>query len=314
MVPIPGPSYAPGLPTLTSGQLTLDALLQFPALVQRALRTIPNQRFISDQLLTMRVNAQGGAVQYGQTESIFAALVAESIAAGQDFPQSTMAGPPYALAGVAKWGLDVLVTFEAIRRLNFDVIPRASTKAQNSVIKQVDTVALAAIAAAPITTLAATAAWSTGAADILLDLETAVGGIIDQQQGYTPNTLVVTTTRFVSLASNTKIQTALRREDYNNPIYQGLSNISQMGNSTDNSATGFKVAGLNVVAVPAANMPAGTTALVMDTTVLGGMADEVPLFVQPILQQENERWRIRAERVTVPFVLEPKACTSISGT
>jgi len=311
---MPGPSFAPGIPTISAGQLTLDALLAYPTLVQRALRSIPQQRFISDALLTMRVTPSGGAVQYGQNESIFAALTPEAIAAGEEYPQSTMAGPPYALAGVAKWGLDVMVTFEAIRRLNFDVIPRASTKAQNSVIQKVDTVALAAIAAAPINTLAATAAWSTGSADILLDLETAVGGIIDKQQGYMPNSLVVTTGRFVSITSNTKIQTALRRETLDNPIYQGLSGITSNGNDPAAAATGFRIAGLDVFAVPTANMPVGTTALVLDRNILGGMADEVPMAVRPILQDDLERWRIRASRITVPFVMEPAACTSITGT
>ena len=56
-----------------------------------------------------------------------------------------------------------------------------------------------------------------------------------------------------------------------------------------------------------------TLALVPDRKVLGGMADEVPLTSRSIRQEENERWRLRAKRVVVPFVQEPKAAEDHGG-
>jgi len=303
------------LPTLSGGQVTLDYMLQFPNVVTRALRTIPQQRFFSDKLLTGRTPSVGGSLLVGQTESIFASLAAESITPGAEFPESSMGGPPYVLFTVKKWGLDVPVTYEAIKRFNFDLMARAALKAGNSTVLQVDKTALALIAASPINTLVAAAAWTAGAANIMLDVETAVAAIIDTNQGYMPDTLVMTAQKFAVLTANSTVINAMRREDPTNPVYNGLSGLAESIRTTQNAAqTGLRLFGLEVWAVPSANMPAGTSVLVLDSTVLGGMADEEPFTVHPILEEKSERWLVRAKRVTTPYVMEPPACTSITGT
>ncbi len=312
---MPSVQFGNVVPTLTGGNLTLDAMLQFPNVVTRALRTIPQQRFISDHLLTGRAPAQGGAIMVGQTESIFASLAAEAITPGAEFPESAMGGPPFVLFGVKKWGLDVPVAYEAIRRFNFDLMARAALKAGNSTVLQVDKIALATIAASGVNTLAATAAWTAGGAAVMLDVETAVAGIIDANQGYMPDTLVLSAQKFAVMTSNSAVINAMRREDPNNPVYSGLAGLAQSTATTQNAAdTKLKLFGLNVWAVPAANMPAGVTVMVLDSSVLGGMADEEPFSVSPILEQKTERWLVRAKRITTPYVMEPAAATSITGT
>lgn len=311
---MPSPQFGNVSPTLAGGNLTLDAMLQYPNVVTRALRTIPQQRFISDRILTGRAPAQGGAIMVGQSESIFASLAAEAVTPGAEFPESAMGGPPFVLFGVKKWGLDVPVSYEAIRRFNFDLMGRAALKAGNSTVLQVDRTSLATIAASGISTLAATAPWSAGGAAVMLDVETAVANIIDANMGYMPDTLVLTAGKYATMTSNSTVINAMRREDPDNPVYQGLSGLAGSVTTQNAAETGLKLFGLNVWAVPAANMPGGVSVLVLDSTALGGMADEEPFSVAPILEQKTERWLVRAKRITTPYVMEPLAATSITGT
>ena len=83
-----------------------------------------------------------------------------------------------------------------------------------------------------------------------------------------------------------------------------------------------QIAGLTFVATP--NLPTAGVALIADTAALGGMADENiggPGYVsagafgqvKTIREDKNDKWRIRARRITVPIVLEPKAAWKITG-
>lgn len=292
-MPVTYPTAPPSV--TTEGVLTISRFLNSPTLVERALRALTLDRFIADSLLTGRTTPSGGAVQFEETESIYPDQPVESVAAGQEFPLTTLGTGPSKIVAVRKWGIDSLVTDEAIRRLLRNPVDRALTKLGNGVIRQVDVTALAAIAASPVQTLAAAAVWSA-TAKILDEILTARAMIAEQNEGYEPDTLVIDDMVYVKLMANTAIREAMARETTASPVYTGV--LGQLG-------------GLTVMVTP--NLPTSTSAFVVDRKVLGGMADEVPLTSTSIRQEETERWRLRAKRVTVPFVMEPKAVVEVTG-
>lgn len=288
-------SYPPVAPTLSGDVLTINRFLNSPTLIQRRLNTLAQQRFIADVILSGRYPASGGAVLYEQTEAIFPARTAEAVEPGAMFPVTTVGTGPAQIAAVKKWGLDSVVTDEAIRRQLFNPVDRALIKLVNGVVRQVDTVALAAINAAPIANFTVAAAWSTSTR-IIKDIAQAVANVRAVNMGYDPDTLVVDDNTFVNLMGDTNIINAMRREDTGNAVYTGKFPM---------------IEGLRVLTTP--NLPTAGKAYVLDSTLAGGMAEEEPLSSKSIREEQNERWRLRAKRIVVPIVIEPGAICSLSG-
>lgn len=291
-------TYPPAPPTLSGDLETISRFLNTPTLVQRALRTLAENRFIADSILQAHIPASGGAVLFEQSESIFADQVPSGIQPGAEFPLSTVGTGPAQIAAVTKWGLDTVVTDEAIMRMWRNPVDRALIKLVNSIVKQVDAVAMTAINTAVTQTSAAAAHWDTSTT-LVREITAAVAAIIDLNQGYDPDTIVVSRQVGGFLTGNDKVLGLLPREHDNvtsGPVYTGVLN---------------RFLNLDIMTTP--NLPVNTLAIVLDRKVLGGMAEEVPLTSRSIRQEENERWRLRAKRVVVPFVQEPNAAFKITG-
>lgn len=289
-------TYPPAPPTVTSdGIVTISRFLNSPTLVQRRLRTLAENRFIGDVLLSGRVTTSGGAVQFEQNESIFTDRVPEAVEPGADYPLTTLGIGPSLISPVRKWGVDTLVTDESLKRLLMNPVDRAFTKLVNGVVKQVDTVALTAIAAAVTQTMAVATAWATST-KILRDLLTARATILALNQGYDPDVAVVDDLTYAIIMSDTTISAGLRREDPSNPIYTGDFPV---------------IGGLKILPTP--NLPVSGRALVADSTVLGSMADEEPLGSKSMRDEVKENWRLRAKRIVVPIVQEPAAAMFLTA-
>lgn len=288
-------TYPPVAPTISGDVLTINRFLASPTLIQRRLNTLAQQRFIADVILSGRYPAAGGAVLYEQTENIFPTRAAEAVEPGSSFPLTNIGTGPALVSAVRKWGLDSLVTDEAIRRQMFNPVDRALIKLVNGVVKQVDTVALAAINAAAITNFTVATAWATSTR-IIKDIAQGVANVRALNLGYDPDTLVVDDNTFVNLMGDTNIINAMRREDSGNAIYTGQFPV---------------IEGLRVLTTP--NLPTSGKAYIIDSKLAGGLAEEEPLSGKSIRDEDNERWRLRAKRVVVPIVIEPGAICSLSS-
>jgi hypothetical protein len=64
-------TYPPAAPSISGDNVTISRFLNNPTLVARRLRTLLEQRYIADTLLSGRFNVEGGAVTYETGESIF---------------------------------------------------------------------------------------------------------------------------------------------------------------------------------------------------------------------------------------------------
>ena len=312
---MPG-TYPPPPPTLSGDLMTIHRLLQSPTQVRRRLRTFLDLRFVSDRILTQRFRTSGGAISYEVSEPIVNTRTPESVAPGSEYPRDTPTPGTGALAGVQKWGQASPLTDENIKRSVYagDEVDRTLRKAINTVIKQVDGVTVSAVGSAVTATLAAIGSgsnrWSAeSTARMLRDLELARAAIIDLNQGYMPDTLLLSTSKYGLLASDQTVAAMRRREATDNPDYAGEIEI---------------IDGLVIVKAPLTSLPSDDV-WVLDSKQLGGMADEAEVdpgyAVSDMgVQVQSERiprrdmWDIWARRLTVPVIQEPGAAIKITST
>ncbi|ATO14680.1 hypothetical protein CO540_13280 [Micromonospora sp. WMMA2032] len=301
-------TYPPAAPSVTGDITSIHTLLQSPTLIARRLRTLAEQRFISDALLTGRFEATGGAIQYEQADSMYTDRTPEIVRPGMEYPLAGVGIGPTQIAEVQKWGQDVPVTDESIKRLKRNPVDRAFIKLVNQMVKQVDSVSLAVIASTVTATAAAAATWTTATAkQIFSDVALAKANILALNEGFDPDTVVVSDFAWTYAMATFADAGYLPREDGNSPVLTGNFPV---------------IDGMRWLSSP--NLPTANTALVLDSTQLGGMADEnlggpgyagaaAGIETKSIRDDDRDKYKLRARRVTVPIVIEPGAARKITG-
>lgn len=304
-------TFPPGTVTVNGTQISASYFLSRPDFVARRLRTLADLRYVGSNLLRGRATSTGGAVGYEVAgESIFADAAPEVVAPGSEYTLTTTGAGTPALARVSKWGKDSIVTDEDIRRRNMDPVARGLTKLANSAGLVIDQAVGAAIASAVTNNAAAAAHWDGASTTILQEIMLAQAAVTGLNLGYVPDTLLVSDTVWAYLASNDKLAQLMARESLNNPVYTGRFSA---------------LAGLDIVHVPAVNMPGGvgTNAWMIDTQNLGFIATEdlgggyhsagALVESKVIRQDESDAWRLRARTNFAAAVTDPAAGFKITG-
>ena len=285
-------TYPPPAPTYNGDFRTISRFLNDPAAVARRIRTLANQRFVGDRILTGRSGVSGGAIEVEQEDGLFAVGEPESRQPGQEYPISDTGEGVPEVYSVKDWGHATYVTRESILRRRIQPVNRALSKLTNSVVRKVDQAALAAVDASPHLQQIG-ADWSIASNNKLAMIENARRAINDTDDGFMADTLLVDGTRASELLLDDTIRPAITST---NVVESG-----QMGN----------LLGLTILVSP--NLPTLGSAWVIDSTALGGMADEEPLQADSEYERKRKRWWIMAERVTTPYVVEPAAAVEITG-
>ena len=139
---------------------SVAAFLASATRVTAAVDEMTRQRFVADALFAPGPNAS--AVVYDQilTGGSFLATDVEEIRPGAAFPRlaHNLAGPLAAAA--AKYGGEVPITWEERDDNRTDILKQRTGQLANTILRKVDGIAMAALAAAPTNTLAAGTAWS----------------------------------------------------------------------------------------------------------------------------------------------------------
>jgi hypothetical protein len=300
-------TYPPAAPTISGQLITVDRLVNSPVLIYRILRTLVQQRLVGDKALSGRVDLTGsGTAVYEIAESIFADMPAEIVAALAEYPLTTDTPGTIAVASTAKWGLADMISDEMVARNRIDLAMRKLIKLANRIVFQFDALALSAISSAVTQTQAAVAAWNVSTADPLADILAAAAIIDTLNQGYVADTVLTTPTKWANVVSHAKILDRAPREGNNNLVLTG--NLVQ-------------IAGLDIWKTT--NMPAGVSAVVLDSSMLGSIAYEAlgggyqgsagDVESKRIRLDENDGWKIQARKVAVPMVQEPGAAVKITG-
>ncbi|MEU9805031.1 hypothetical protein [Mycobacterium sp. NPDC050853] len=311
--------FPPVAPTLSGDILSISRFLNNPPLVLRALRTVTDQMFIADKILTGNIPTESGSAVYEQNESIFADRAPQPVAPMSEYPVTSIGTGPALTANTVNWGNDAEISDFAISRQKYPVVNRAFRKLANSHVQQIDSVALSAVASAVTQNTSAISSWAgTGAAPLILrDLMRALANILNLKQGYMPDTVLCSLTTFANVVSDEKLAQLLPREypgTETTPVAQGLSSTFMR-----------RIGGFTFITSP--NLPTTGVATLLDSTVLGSFVDEtVPapgyvsgpddanrLQVKTIREDKIDGWRIRARRIVVPIVQESAAAWKITG-
>jgi hypothetical protein len=261
---IPIAIFPPPVSTVSGDLITANRFANQPPLLAQAMRTLASYRYIGGLLLPRRVQTASGSIQFELNDQPITAVdVPGLVTPGSEYQLTTTANGTVSTAAVAKWGQDTIITDERISRLNYDAIGQALALLVNSAKIHIDTAVVAAVAAGITSnTQAATAVWSNESTSrILLDVMAAKSAIKAHNRGYNPDLLLIADEAEPYLASNPTIATSMAREDRTNPVYTGRFPV---------------IAGLEVMTVPAANLPGGvaTAAFVLDRSALGFVLTE----------------------------------------
>jgi hypothetical protein len=309
-------TFPPAAPTLSGDVLSINRYLKTPLIVLRDLRTLLEQMFISDKILTGQLYTESGSVLYETGETIYADRNPAGVQPLSEYPITPISLGDASMANTVKWGQDALISDESISRSSYDVLTRAFRKLTNSHVQKIDSVALSAVSSAITQNTAAVNSWAgTGSAPVILrDLMRAFANILNLKQGYMPDTVLLGLTTFANVVSDDKLLQLLPRE------VPGVSASPVEGGW--NGPFMRKIGGFTFVTSP--NLPTTGVATLLDSTMLGAFVDErLPapgyvggdngLQVKTIRTEESDGWRIRARRVTVPIVREPAAAWKITG-
>jgi hypothetical protein len=337
----------PGFPTgnlATQDAYSISRYLNDPTMVMRALRTLADQIFVGNKILTGQFFTTDGSIIYEQIESIFAANTPVPVAPGGEFPLTPVPTGPAQIADVVKWGLDTIITDESIARQNFDVVSRAFIKIVNSMVQQIDSEIMNAVAsaitftsAAGATTLStpatpnsagsgATAAeWTASTSNILRDIFIAEESVRALKQGYNLDTVILDLETYANVVGSTQLAPLWPREDFG----RGVNDMPVMAGVRTGLQT--KLAGKTWLATP--NTTVTPYVAMIDSTVFGAMVDErLPapgyvgasgdggdddgrsmIQVKTMREDKDDKWRIRCRRTTTPIIIEPFAGIEITG-
>ena len=305
------PGTYPAAPaTLSDPLLTISRFLSSPTQIVRRVRDYKDLRFVSDQVLTQKFNSSGGAVLYEASEPFVSDRTVTAVSAGSEYPGAEMPNGTAGLAAVLKWGQRTDLTDEEVKRnaRPGSAADRKLRKLINSVIKQVDSITMSAVASAITANTSASVAWGTIAtATPFYDIQKAKAQIRKLNLGYEPDTVLMDDDRYAALTNNAIVAGLLRRENEQNPVYTGEFQT---------------IAGLRIVVTP--NLPVTSTVIVLDSEQLGGMADEVAsdpgyaktdmgVEVKAIREDQADKWVLQGRRITVPVIQEPGAGYRITG-
>lgn len=309
------PTYPPPPPTISGDLVTVHQLLNTPSVLQRHILTLAAYRFISDVLLTGRYPAVGGSLLYYANEQAFVDRDAQQIQPGGEYPLSPVGLGPPQIASTAKWGEDIPITDESIARELMNPVNVALTKLVNTLVRQVDGITIAAIASAVIATRAVTNIWTGSTAVILRDVLLARADIVALNQGFDPDLAVVDDITYAYVASDPTLTNMWARESQDSPVYTGEFR---------------KVGPITFLPSTALNMPfGGTSAFVLDSRQLGGLASEdlggpgyiaatgermlADIETKVIREDKIDSYLVRGRRVFAPVVKNPAAAIRITG-
>ena len=290
--------------TLTTEQLHL--FLSNKGLIARRLADITKMRFIADYLLQARLDATGGGIFYETGEPVFAADDPEAIAPLGEYPMVVLDDGTVVSAKTDKWGLDTMISDEKIARQGRSYVDRGVLRVANSIVRFIDSVAMAVIASRVSSTFTS-GAWTTAGAAVEAIL-TIQAERADLGLGLELDTIVLRPAQYAKVIGMLIDDKSLPREAGETAI-QGSLPVNALG--------------LTWATTPHFQ---GTNPLLVDRDNLGGMADEklggpgyasagsFGVETKSIRLEDPEGYKLRGRRVTVPVVLEPLAGVQLTGT
>jgi hypothetical protein len=290
---------------------TVKRFLKEPTLIRDAINDLSADQFITESLFTQGYNAQGGAVKYMQeavkkyVEEGYDPGEDFSIAEGTEFHQVYQTEPAEVIERVKKYAIEGWITYEDEDRNQLGSLARLTKRMMNTMVKYFDSTALNMLATnSNVQTLNRTAAWTTTTTtsiidDIMLAADMVADEALTGNESYNANTLVVSRKTYSALRRNKELQDMFDSDS--GPTSQDIRFGGQIS----------QLAGIPILMSP---FMRDDMAFVLERGTIGGIADEVPLTLLPIERVARfERIYVRAKRLTVAFLTDPKALVRIQN-
>lgn len=297
-----------------SPNLTVEALLEQPDILARRLSDIVNYRYVADRVFARGTSDQvaGGSARYQRSESIFPDRNVEALGIRSEYPRTGWS-EQVLTAAVKKYGLEVPLAIEAIRRNQLDQLDRALIKLGNAMVKFVDGVAMTMLLTdTDVLTGAASGDWSTAATDIISDVAVARQAVENQNEGYVVDTMIVNPAQELDLLKDADIRASLPREGSNfvstgavGP-FMGLRQILVSPSLTAGTVL-FGSAG--IVGTIADEAPDAGEGYAQNEVVDGA----APVYVKVYDETHTDSRVVRAVRWPAMWLAEPKAMYKLTG-
>jgi hypothetical protein len=290
-------TFPPAAPTISTDTLSVSVYLNNPARIHRVINDLTLNRFIADRLFAPGPRATGGAVIYDQVTvgDFFLARDVQKIRPGGEYPTLTDTMPTPKVAAVDKWGGQIFVTDEQRDRNAVDVFARETRKLANTIVRKVDTVAIAALAAAPTRT-ATGASWASASGDTMIaNLIDASSLINDPDMGYVADLVLLNPIQFNWLLKNNNFRLAM----------QAFTSKSILRDGIVGDFLGMSFGRSNRV-------PAGT-AYIAASGMVGAISDEVPLATEVYREPGVDSTFVKSARRLVAVVTDPAAACVLTG-
>jgi hypothetical protein len=315
---MPDTNYDFPIPTISGQSITVQWLVNDPRRIYRLMNTLVQRYLIGHKVLAGRVDLTGtGSAIYEISEAIVADLSSGTVSPLGQYPMTTTTPGVLAAIKPLKDGLDSLIADEDIAHNRIDKVMRDLIKIANTLVLKADGIVMAIIASQVTNSQAVqSGAWNTANGNPFLDAMLTKAGIIGQNKGYDPNTVVCSFVQFAWVVSRAVVLQGMPRETADNLIASG------------NMA---RIAGMTYLATN--NGPANP--LVLDNNMLGSLAfEELGGNYQgsarpPAASDDNpassgvetKRWRdenvdgvqFRGRLVRAPMIQEPAAAAFITG-
>jgi hypothetical protein len=290
---------------------TVKQYLKEPTLIRDSISALAADQFITESLFTQGYNAQGGAIKYMQeavkkyVEEGYDPGEDFSIAEGTEFHQVYQTEPAEVVERVKKYAIEGWITYEDEDRNQLGSLARLTQRMMNTMVQYFDSTALNMLATnSNVQLQAAGAGWYNKTnATVIDDIMQAADKLGDRTltggETYNANTLVMSRKTYSWLRRNVNIQAMFDSEE--GPTNQDLRFGGQIAS----------LAGIPLLVSP---FMRDDMAFVLERGTIGGIADEVPLTLLPIERVARfERIYVRAKRLTVAFLTDPKALCRITG-
>jgi hypothetical protein len=293
--------FPPALPTVAGVRITVDAFLNNPARVQKVIADLTAQRFIADRIFSPGPSAAGtGAVIYDQVmaNELYTQRDVQSIEPGSYFPILNQVEAAPLVAKTVKWGGAARFTDEQVERDRRDVVQRGLTQIRNTIIRKVDTVAVATLRAAPIQQALASSSWTNSAAAIVKDVQTGKTAVDKLDMGYEITDALISPTTALNMITNDKLLSLLPREGMG-----GMPNPIESG----------ELRGVLGLSWYSTNRVSDDEVLLVSGRTAGSISDEKPLYSRVVDERAREARLVMAARLVVPYVTDPLSVVRITG-
>jgi hypothetical protein len=292
-------------------RITVNALVKAPLVIRKLILDMLHQQFIVDQILRPAGSTPSGAVVYHESESLYADQDPEIVAEFGEIPATLGSVGTAKVVRAVRRGLSLKISQEMIDEDAIDRVTKQLNQIKNSTTRAWEDTFLALFrtnSAVP-TMAATTGAWAT-ATNVRKDIAEAKylvrnadadssNGTGQNKFGFDPDTIIISNRIAADLEQNDEMWKLMLSSPLaaENPAYKGEL-PTMLG---------------NLRLVRSWRMP-DTEAIILQSKVVGGIADARPLRVTPLYEDKpRETWRADVTRKSAMFLDEPRAAIRITG-